>query len=314
MKTLKLSEIRIDGGTQSRVAIDNELIKDYAYALTEGAHFPAAVVFFDGADNWLVDGFHRFHASSSIGALSMECEVHQGTQRDAILYSLKVNDSHGLRRSNADKKKAALTLLNDAEWSQWSNREIAKKCGVSSTFIDHIRASLQTVCSEKPTERTYTTKHGTETTMKTSNIGKQVTDIVAAIQSGEIATPKPQPEVEPVTTVAPQATVDYASLMAAHTELQAKYDALVEAHNLLSDQFKGTLADNNAMGKVFDADDQLAAAMKEINIFRSVADHAERQLQEKQSEFIARAQAVKTWQNRAERAEKKLEKLSKVEA
>jgi hypothetical protein len=79
------------------------------------------------------------------------------------------NESHGLRRTNEDKRRAVVTLLNDEEWSGWSNREIARKCGVSDPFVMQIRSSLLTVSSEP---RTFTTKHGTVATMNTANIGK----------------------------------------------------------------------------------------------------------------------------------------------
>jgi len=64
-----------------------------------------------------------------------------------------------------------MRLLEDAEWGQWSDREIARRCGVSDPFVGKARSSLQTVSSEE-SARTYTTKHGTTATMNTSNIGK----------------------------------------------------------------------------------------------------------------------------------------------
>jgi len=59
-------------------------------------------------------------------------------------------------------------LLGDEEWARWSNREIGRRACVSRRFVDQVRESLGTV----PSERTYTTKHGTVSTMDTSNIGK----------------------------------------------------------------------------------------------------------------------------------------------
>jgi len=58
-----------------------------------------------------------------------------------------------------------MVLLNDQEWSNWSGREVARQCGVSEAFV----RSLRTKRSDEP--RTYTTKHGTEATMNTANIG-----------------------------------------------------------------------------------------------------------------------------------------------
>lgn len=172
-KTIKIESIRIDGGTQARASLDQNTVADYAEAMEHGAKFPPVVVFFDGADHWLADGFHRYFGSKKIGALDIEAEVREGTKRDAILFSLGANAHHGLRRTNADKRKAVETLLNDDEWAGWSDRQIAKACGVSNDFASRLRkSSLSSNDSEKPAERTYTTKHGTKAVMKTNKIGK----------------------------------------------------------------------------------------------------------------------------------------------
>jgi FtsZ-binding cell division protein ZapB len=46
-----------------------------------------------------------------------------------------------MRRTYADKRKAVMTLLDDFEWSDWSNSEIARRCGVSPTFVSSLRES-----------------------------------------------------------------------------------------------------------------------------------------------------------------------------
>lgn len=139
VKKLNLNAIRIDGGTQSRVEINNEAVSDYAEAVKVGIEFPAVVVFHDGADHWLADGFHRFHAHKQAGKASILAEVRDGTVRDAVLYSLGANRAHGLRMTNADKRKAVQTLLTDPEWSEWSDRKIADSCGVGHPFVAALR-------------------------------------------------------------------------------------------------------------------------------------------------------------------------------
>ena len=111
---LQLTQIRIDGGTQSRVEINNDVVSEYAEALKNGASFPQLIVFFDGVDYWLVDGFHRYHAHKLACIDSADCAVHDGSLREAQLFSVGVNDTHGLRRSNGDKKKSIELLLNDS--------------------------------------------------------------------------------------------------------------------------------------------------------------------------------------------------------
>ena len=94
----------------------------------------------------------------------MPCEVRNGTQRDAVLYSVGANATHGKRRTNADKRKAVETLLKDREWAKWSNYEISRRCAVSADFVGRVRSSLSSNDSEP---RTYKTKHGTTATMNT---------------------------------------------------------------------------------------------------------------------------------------------------
>lgn len=169
---LPLYKIRIDGGTQPRESIDDATVADYAEQLKAGVTFPAAVVFHDGTNYWLADGFHRRAAHAAAGIDEMPVDLRQGKQRDAVLYSVGANADHGIRRTNADKRRAVMRLLDDAEWSKWSDREIARRCGVSHQFVTNLRPSLSTVDSEKP-DRTYTTRHGTTATMNTSNIGRK---------------------------------------------------------------------------------------------------------------------------------------------
>tara|TARA_Y100001933_G_scaffold254675_2_gene296677 strand:+ start:6681 stop:7412 length:732 start_codon:yes stop_codon:yes gene_type:complete len=141
-QTLQLNQIRIDGGTQPRVAIDEQVVADYAELYGSGFNLPPVTVFFDGANYWLADGFHRYWANKKIDCEYVFADIRQGTQRDAILYSVGANAKHGLRRTSADKRKSVLIMLEDEEWSQWSNREIAKQCGLSDKTVGATRKSL----------------------------------------------------------------------------------------------------------------------------------------------------------------------------
>jgi hypothetical protein len=98
-------------------------------------------------------------------------DVRAGGRRDVILYAVGANAAHGLKRTNRDKRNAVMVLLKDPEWSGWSDSEISRRCAVTQPFVSKLRASLITVISEPPAARTYTTKHGTTSTMTVSNIG-----------------------------------------------------------------------------------------------------------------------------------------------
>lgn len=139
---LDLGRIRMDPATQPRAAMDEGTIEEYSALMTEGKTFPALVVFFDGTDHWLGDGWHRATAAIRAGMTEFECDVKAGTKRDAILYSVGANAEHGLTRSNADKRRAVLTLMTDPEWSQLSNAEIARRCGVRHAMTNAVRKEL----------------------------------------------------------------------------------------------------------------------------------------------------------------------------
>lgn len=188
LTSVQISEIRTDGDTQNRCELDRDLVSEYSRVMLEGAVFPPMQVFFDGTHYWLADGFHRHAAYVDIGKAFVDIQVKEGSLRDAQLYSFSANANHGMRRTNADKRKAVLAMLADAEWCQWSDREIARACCVSHEFASRLRkeASLSTVDSENSGDRTYTTKHGTQAKMKTAKIGKKSNPVKDALEAGEI--------------------------------------------------------------------------------------------------------------------------------
>lgn len=168
---VRLEQIRTDGGTQPRAAISAAVVAEYAEDMRQGAEFPRVVLFFDGTEYWLADGFHRVEAARQAGHEEIGAEIRQGDRRKAVLFSVGANANHGFRRTNEDKRRAVMTLLDDEEWRKWSDNKIASQCGVSHPFVGSLRSSLVTVTSD---ERRYTTKHGTEAVMQTANIGQRV--------------------------------------------------------------------------------------------------------------------------------------------
>ena len=133
--------------------------------------YPPIVVFHDGTDHWLADGFHRLHAIFMTSEKAIEADVRQGTRRDAILFSVGANASHGLRRTNQDKRRAVETLLRDEEWAAWSDRKIAEACGVSHEFVRQSRPAIcQPLTDEAPRK---VERNGVTYEMNTAAIGKR---------------------------------------------------------------------------------------------------------------------------------------------
>ena len=193
---LPVAQLTFDSDVQCRESIQMGVVAEYKESLASGVTFPPLVVFFDGKTNWVADGFHRGHAYRETGTVTCPCDVRQGTKRDAILYACGANASHGLKRTDKDKRRAVLTLLKDSEWSKWANTEIARRSGVSEGTVRNIKQELSSQITKiEPTqdEPRKAIRNGKEYEINTSNIGKTKTE------KPEVA--KPEPPREPPVSV-----------------------------------------------------------------------------------------------------------------
>lgn len=171
---LVLDEVRCDGGTKPRVSLDLKHVLLLESQIEDEQQLDPVIVFYDGESYWLADGFHRWHAHRNQAKEVIACVIYQGSRRDAVLYSVGANADHkpALPRSREDKRQAVMTLLNDPEWKEWSNYQIANACRVNEKTVRNIRSSLTTEIRSENSTRTYKTKYGTVAKMDTTKIGK----------------------------------------------------------------------------------------------------------------------------------------------
>lgn len=139
LKVVNVKLLKLEPDLQPRVKHNESVIEDYATLLKENVILPPPVVFADGKKYLLADGFHRVLATIKAGFETIQCEVHEGGKREAILYSCGANAAHGLPRTNEDKHRAVTSMVLDPEWRKWSNRQIAKHCGVSEGLVRTVR-------------------------------------------------------------------------------------------------------------------------------------------------------------------------------
>ena len=141
---LPLASIRIDCGIQQREEmLDAGVVSEYARAMSDGSQFPPVVVYHDGADHWLADGFHRVEAADEAKIKTIAAEIRQGSKRDATLFACGANRDHGLRRSRVDVRRAIETMLTDEEWAGWGDRKIAECVGASHPTVANVRRELE---------------------------------------------------------------------------------------------------------------------------------------------------------------------------
>jgi uncharacterized protein YerC len=169
VKELNISDIRIDGGTQIRKELNLDKVSEYAQLMDDGIEFPPITVFYDGSSTWLGEGFHRLSGERKRGSTTIKANVINGTVEDAILFSLGSN-KHGLNMTAEDYRRSINIMLEHPTWSKWSNAQIAKHIGVSAMTVGRVKKEK---AEPKQAKKTYVDKHGNESTMDTSKIGKK---------------------------------------------------------------------------------------------------------------------------------------------
>ena len=145
MRELPLRDIYLHGDTHSRPGIYQGMVAQFAKSMQNGANLPPIVVFYDGKIYWLADGFHRVAAARLLEWSGIRAEIRTGARRDAVAYSTKANgqpDVLGLRYCMEDRRHAVRLMLSDMEWVEWSDRAVARHCGVTHSFVQKVRFAM----------------------------------------------------------------------------------------------------------------------------------------------------------------------------
>ncbi len=145
-KKILISEIELNRARQPRVGMNKDYVSELHASLESGETLPAIKVFSERgvAPFFLSDGWHRLEANLAIGFREVEAEIIIGTAFDAFKNSLGENDSHGLRRTTEDKKRAVSLAFEDEELKGLTDRAIAEICRVGHPFVAKLRPSTGT--------------------------------------------------------------------------------------------------------------------------------------------------------------------------
>ena len=154
--SVSLASIVIDERFQTRAAMDQGVIEDYIDAIRVKGRWPFPPIKI--VSQFLVDGFHRVTAAKRVVAdpgttaelrkslQSVPCErVTVDPSIDniadlALQHALAANHTHGLRRSPADKWRSVELAVE--QWSNESDRQIAKLTGTTHPFVAKVRREL----------------------------------------------------------------------------------------------------------------------------------------------------------------------------
>lgn len=139
VKQIRLTNILVDEGIQPRAGgLDDGHVTDIIAAIEAGEELPPLVLYQNAANSLLLsEGFHRYEAYKRAGIKHAPCIVRKGERADALANACGSNTRHGLKRTNADKRRAVGLLLE--AFPQWSNPKVAEGAAVSVEFVRKIR-------------------------------------------------------------------------------------------------------------------------------------------------------------------------------
>lgn len=149
-------EINVEHSMQARGGTSAETVVEYAEAMRRGEKFPPLLVYFDPNkdETYLADGFHRYMAHMQVRSDEpLAVERRTGTKEAAQWAAIGANQSHGLRRTNADKRRAVRLAVLHPQACDMSSRQIAEHVGVSDRFVSTIRSEMEGE-GEIPTAKT----------------------------------------------------------------------------------------------------------------------------------------------------------------
>ncbi|MGI5348323.1 hypothetical protein ACQEU8_09015 [Streptomyces sp. CA-250714] len=85
----------------------------------------------------IIDGMHRMRAARLRGENRIQVEFFEGGEDEVFALSVKLNITHGLPLSQADRKAAAKRIIEAHPY--WSDRRIAANAGLAASTVATIR-------------------------------------------------------------------------------------------------------------------------------------------------------------------------------
>ncbi|MFH1814343.1 MAG: hypothetical protein ABIF28_09290 [Pseudomonadota bacterium] len=279
------------------------------------------VVLFEGR---VVDGWHRYRAATEMGVSCPSVEL----QEDADPRAFVLAQNRARRHLNASQMALVVTAVY--EWAP-AHRPAASKVVQTKTDStplaledkwspgNHFSASADSeaggaiVATHSPksaAELAEIAGVGISTVKRAKAVIRDgIPEVQAAVRSGEVSVKRaaeiakrPKPEQAPALKAA--RAPKEASAAHGDEPQQAKSIESTEALHIadLARELAEAVADNQHMARVFEANDQVAAALAEAKRFREENRVLNERIHGLQNELNAAKRQAKYWQRRAEGA------------
>ena len=222
-------------------------------------------------DGMVIDGWHRYKACQE---LSIPCRFEEFSGLDAVAF---VRSKNQHRRHYQKSQQAAIEVSLTA-WAEAhrprkgeaaspfsTNKEMADRAGTTERTIQHAKRAHEAGLGEAVRDGKVSAERAAELAKADPALAKQVAHgevslsaAVAKVDGKQAKPSKPKPKPKPKVI-----TEDRAA------EILAENESLREANAELAKNAAEAASENDSMGAIFDADDKLAAATKEITKLRA---------------------------------------------
>lgn len=147
---INMSVIRLDGDTQMRVKINDDVVAEYAQMMLNGVSFDPIVVFNDGRSLWLADGFHRYMATRRLDGSQIHATIKMGSLEDAKLYAFAANGHRGESLTKEDIKNIVEKMENHPVTKNWTVKQIARHIGKSEATVYRLKRKARSYPTAPP--------------------------------------------------------------------------------------------------------------------------------------------------------------------
>lgn len=138
---IPLSKINTEQSVQVRAVIHQDTVDRYAEHVLTPRSTPLPPILIFGPDSrgmyFLSEGWHRYEAHKKAKRETILATVKEGGWKDALEHALGSNATHGLPRTNKDKRRVEELALK--HWATWSSHKIAEKCAVGDDLVNEVR-------------------------------------------------------------------------------------------------------------------------------------------------------------------------------
>jgi hypothetical protein len=152
--TVEIASLILDDRLSPREALNEQWVVGYAALMADDVRFPPIKVMRIALRGLCpTDGRHRIAAAQRCGRETIEARIRDGTWDDAVEEAATANAGRGLPLSSSEKRRAVAMMLTQPKLAEMSDREIARRLGISPTTVGAVRAEhLSTLDTHEPIE------------------------------------------------------------------------------------------------------------------------------------------------------------------